>query len=193
MLTIGLTGGIGTGKSVCADIFEALGVPIYVSDTKAKILMHQDHMIRRQVIELLGEKSYLPTGPLDRAYVATQVFSDGGLLAKLNAIVHPAVRADFHRWTRQQQAPYVIQESALLYEIGAETYFDQIVVVDAPLDVRIARVMERDQVDRASVMERIAKQLPQEEKVQRADHVIINDGQQALIRQILDLHLLWTL
>jgi len=192
MLRVGLTGGIGVGKTVCAQIFTELGVSIYNSDTEAKRLMREDIRIVTAIKDLFGSQSYDQDGTLNRSYLAQQIFNSKELLSKMNAIVHPAVRQDFVEWSIEREldgAPYVLQESALLIEIGALKTFDKMILVHAPEALRIQRVMSRDQVTEEQVRARMSKQRPQEEKLQLADYVIHNDGQSSIIRQVIDIHL----
>ena len=189
MLAVGLTGGIGTGKSICASVFRAIGIPIYESDVEAKRLMISDQELKSELIQAFGEQTYLDSGQLNRSHLAQIVFSDESQLERINQLVHPAVRKDFLSWCQShQQESYIIQESALVYEIGLHHYFDKVIVVDAPTEMRIQRVMNRDQVDRKAVLARISKQLPQSEKVSKADYVIVNDGNQSTIRQVIAIH-----
>lgn len=188
MKKIGLTGGIGSGKSTVARIFEVMGIPVYYADDRAKQLMVQDPELKAGIVALFGKEAYRG-GELDRAHIANLAFTDPSLLKKLEALVHPAVLADGERWHEAQQGvPYTIKEAALLFESGSYQALDEIIVVTAPLEVRIERVMKRDQTSRDSVEARIARQLPEEEKAARADFVIVNDGSRSLIRQVWEIH-----
>ena len=190
MLTVGLTGGIGTGKSICASIFHSLGIPIYESDQQAKRLMSHDDEVRTSLVEAFGKDVYDAKGQLDRKKLASIVFNDSSQLARINSIVHPAVRRDFINWTKaHEHYPYIIQESALVFEIGLNKFYDKVIVVDAPKELRIDRVIRRDQSSREQVLSRMSKQLPQEEKVLQADFVIQNDGEQSIIQQVLTIHI----
>jgi dephospho-CoA kinase len=188
MIKIGLTGGIGTGKSVCAKIFNTIGIPIYDSDARAKRLMTGDIQIITAIKDLLGDQAYTSEHTLNRSYIASEVFKNQDLLSQLNGIVHPAVKLDFLSWAGNQKSPYILQESALLFEIKGEKKFDKVIVVDAPIELRIQRVMSRDRISQDQVWTRINKQMEQKDKVVKADFVILNDGSSSLIRQVLDIH-----
>ena len=189
MKLVGLTGGIGAGKSIVGQLFRILGVPVYDSDSEAKRIMLEDAFVRKELIELFGARAYLKSGHLNRRHLSKKVFTDPLLLKKMNAIVHPAVRSDFINWSSQWlDKPYIIQESALLYEIGAQSFFDAIIVVDAPEELRIKRVMMRDLVSREDVMNRIDNQMPAREKAEKADYLVPNDGKRSIIKAVLDIH-----
>ncbi|MFZ2897038.1 MAG: dephospho-CoA kinase [Saprospiraceae bacterium] len=188
MKKIGLTGGIGSGKSTVARIFEVLGIPVYYADDRAKQLMVEDPELKAGIVALFGAEAY-SQNELNRAHIAHLAFSDPSLLKKLEALVHPAVLADGERWHNAQQGvPYTIKEAALLFESGSYKALDKIIVVTAPLELRIERVMRRDQISRDSVMSRIARQMLEEEKKMLADFVIDNDGSRSLIRQVWEIH-----
>jgi dephospho-CoA kinase len=188
MFRVGLTGGIGSGKSLICSILEKLRVPVYYADAEAKRLMNNDPVLKTQIMDLFGDKAY-SRGSIDRKYLAGLVFGNGELLASLNYVVHPAVREDFKRWADLQKGvPYVVEEAAILFESGAHRELDQAVLVYAPVEVRISRVMERDGCDRESVLRRMDHQLSEEELKKLADHVIVNDGQQMLLPQVIELH-----
>ncbi|MDA0714306.1 MAG: dephospho-CoA kinase [Bacteroidetes bacterium] len=190
MKRIGLTGGIGSGKTTVAKLFATLGAPIYMSDDRAKALMHSDLDLKQAITERFGQEVY-PKGELDRKSLADRVFSNPAELADLNALVHPAVGQDFRAWleTMEQDGhPYIIKEAAILFETGADKEMDEVIVVTAPESLRIDRVMKRDGVDEASVRARISKQWTEEDKLERADHVIVNDGEHSLIEQVLALN-----
>jgi len=187
--TVGLTGGIGVGKSFCAKLFKELGIPIYSSDERAKALMVTDIKVISQIKAVFGDAAYHKDGALNRKHIADKIFTDKGLRTAINSIVHPAVRSDFLSWVSvHNTAPYVMQESALLFEIGLHKQFDAIVLVDAPLDVRISRVVTRDNTSVEAVQHRINSQMPSEEKRQLADYIIDNDGQQGLVKQVLEVY-----
>ena len=180
MIRIGITGGIGSGKSFVARKLEALGVPVYDTDSRARSLMTASPQIRQGLSRLVGPGAYLPDGQLDRPRLAAFLFSDPAHAAAVNAIVHPAVRADFREWCEGQTAPVVALESAILYEARLETEVDRVLMVYAPLDLRLRRAMERDGVPEAKVRARIAAQMDDEEKCRRADFVVVNDGSASL-------------
>ena len=191
MLKVGITGGIGTGKTTACRLFEAFGVPIYYADDRAKQLMHDDAQVRAQLIHTFGATVYDDDGKLDRAYLANLVFKNEARLQQLNAIVHPAVFADGVAWQAAQaqgNALYTLKEAALLYETGSYADLDKIIVVTAPEELRIQRVVQRDQTTEASDRARMAKQWPQAEKEQRADYLLHNTTVEALTAQVDALH-----
>ena len=186
MLRIGLTGGIGSGKSTVAHIFSILNINIYDSDARAKMLM-LNQPVKSQIIDLLGQESYSERG-INRKWIAKQVFADKKLLQQLNDVVHPAVHEDFIQWCSAQTGAYVIQESALTFETGNYLHMDTVITVNAPEEIRIERVMQRDGVLREQVEKRMESQWLQSEKLRYAEFVIENDGKSALIPQVLNLH-----
>lgn len=190
-LKIGITGGIGSGKSYVAKVFKALGVPFYDADKEAKELMNTNLAIKNALISEFGKEVYDIEGHLNRAYLASQVFRDKKKLDKLNAIVHPMVIQHGEDWALSQTFPYSLKEAALLFESGSYKKLDYTILVTAPTDIRIARVMQRDAITREEVQDRINKQLPDEEKQKLADFIIINDGIAPLLPQILPLHTLF--
>lgn len=173
MKVVGLTGGIGSGKSTVSKMFLDLGVPVYNSDERAKKLMNTSAEIKNQIIAFLGKESYREE-KLNRAYIAKKVFNDTTLLAQLNAIVHPVVREDFLKWTGEQEYCYVIQETALLFENNARHLYDSIILVTAPKEERISRVVSRDNGTREQVIARMNNQMDDEEKLNVSDFVIEN-------------------
>lgn len=187
MLRIGVTGGIGSGKTTVTRIFQSLGIPIYSSDIEAKRLMRDDPKIRSQIIQQFGSGSYSGELP-NTSHLASIVFQDPAALEKLNRIIHPATLADARNWMESQQAPYAIKESALLFETGAAEGLDRIIGVYAPRSLRIQRVMQREPIDRESVIARMNHQLDEEMKRKLCDEVIVNDEQQPLLDQVLALH-----
>ena len=172
-MIVGLTGGIGSGKSTVAHMFMELGVPVYDSDREAKALMTNSKALKKDIIALFGESAYLEQN-LNRKYIASQVFSDKDLLKKLNAVVHPAVREHFTTWAKAKEAPYVIQESALIFEEQNEALYDAVILVTAPQETRLQRVMKRDAAKRKEVLNRMAHQLSDSEKAQMAKYTIQN-------------------
>ncbi len=185
---IGITGGIGSGKTTVCRIFEALGIPVYYADVRAKQLMVEDKKLIQNIISTFGEESYID-GILNRSHLANLVFRDKKLLEKLNGIVHPALGRDYEQWRDQQRdVPYTLEEAAILFEMSGHKRMDKVIVVSAPLEIRIKRVMERDGVEKQSVLDRVSKQMPQEEKVKLADFIVLNDGQHGLIEQVIDIH-----
>jgi dephospho-CoA kinase len=186
MKKIGLTGGIGSGKSTVAAIFKTLGIPVFDADSVAKQIMETDTTVIAAVIAQFGEDAYI-NGKLSRAYIANIVFNDTYQLELLNAITHPATIRAFENWVLQQQAPYVIKEAALLFEAGTANGLDVIIGVTAPNVLRIQRVMHRDNVSRDMVIQRMYKQISDVIKMRLCDYVITNDDQQLLIPQVLKL------
>ena len=185
-MKVGITGGIGSGKSTVCRLFSLLGVPVFDSDRRARELMQDDAGVVEAVRELFGPASY-SGGELDRGYISGMVFSDKELLGKLNGIVHPAVFSDFERWCLLQQGAgvsYAVMESAILFESGMNRYVDRTILVDAPTDVRIDRVVRRDSTTREKVLERIKNQGGS--VAAAADYVIDNSGEMLLWPQVLD-------
>ena len=187
MIVVGLTGGIGSGKSTIAAMFQELGVPVYNSDERAKHLMNTSKKIRKRLIELLGEKAYLDD-KLNRVYIAKKVFNDADLLEKLNHIVHPVVRKDFVKWTKKQNAPYVIQETALLFENNAQELYDSVILITAPKELRIERVLARDEFTKEQVIARMNNQLDDETKLKLTNFVIENIELESTALKVLEIH-----
>ena len=188
MLRIGLTGGIGCGKTTVARVFETLGIPVYYADAAAKRLMNEDPAIRSSLIEKFGKASYTDSGTLNRSYLASLVFEDPEKREFLNQLIHPATIADANQWLAKQQAPYALREAALLFESGAAEGLDYVIGVSAPISVRIRRVMKRDQLSEDEVKKRMATQLQDTIKLKLCDFVIINDERVGLLPQVLALH-----
>lgn len=196
MLRIGITGGIGSGKSIASRLFQALGVPVYDADSRARWLMEHDVELRQHLSAAFGSDAYDAAGRLNRPALAATVFRNPELLAQLNALVHPHVGTDFERWALAQQQvghAYVLKEAALLFEAGSYKQLDRIITVFAPQPVREARVRRRDPHRSAADVQAImAKQLSEETKMQRADYVLTNDDVQPLLPQVLALHAAFT-
>ena len=186
-LRIGLTGGIGSGKSTVAKIFETLGIPVYYADDRAKAIMNEDESLRTQIIQHFGTESYVH-GQLNRAHIAAQVFNNAGKLALLNSIVNPVTMADAEKWMNQQRTPYAIKEAALVFESNAYKHLDYVIGVTAPAAMRIKRVMQRDGISEEKVQERMSKQMEDEKKMKLCDFVVYNDETQLLIPQVITLH-----
>jgi len=206
MIRIGITGGIGSGKSTVCRLFGLLGIPVYDSDRRAHRLMNEEPVLKKNIAMLLGQKAY-HNGLLDRAWIASQVFGDKMLLVQLNGLVHPAVGRDFLRWAAQAEAggedfpdsdfpfipqnsavPYVILESAILIESGFVGYVERVVAVSSPETLRVSRVVARSGMNETAVRERMSRQMTDEARAAQANHVITNDGRSALIEQVLLLH-----
>ena len=186
MLKIGLTGGIGSGKSTVSKIFEQLGVPVYYADTAAKRIMNEDPILGAQLIEHFGPEVYLD-GVLNRSLVASIVFNDKQQLAILNSLVHPATIRDSEAWMKMQTTPYAIKEAALIFESGSQDQLDYVIGVSAPETLRIQRAMQRDNLSREAVKERIQNQLSESIKMRLCNFVILNDEQQLVIPQVIEL------
>lgn len=186
-IRIGLTGGIGSGKSVVSRLLEVMGIPVYISDIEARRLMVSDEDIRRKLTLLLGEEVYIG-GNLNKPLLASYLFGSAEHAAQVNAIVHPRVKDDFRLWcSARSERPWVGMESAILLEAGFREEVDKVVMVYAPLDVRIQRIVSRDASSRELIEQRIRHQMDDEEKRKMADYVIVNDGNSPLISQVLTL------
>lgn len=186
---VGLTGGIGSGKSTVAKIFEILHIPVYYADDRAKWLMNFDEGLKAKILESFGPESYDSEGKLNRSYLASTVFSEPDKVKKINRLVHPVVGKDFETWASQQRAPYVLKEAALIFETGGEKNLDTIINVSSPLKIRISRVLMRDShrsLDQVNHI--IDQQMPDEEKNEKADFVIKNTDTKMLIPQVLEIH-----
>lgn len=187
MLKIGLTGGIGSGKSVVSGIFNVLGIPVFDADTEAKLIMEKEEQLALSIQKLFGDKSYTDK-KLNRKYIANIVFNNPGKLEQLNALVHPAAILAANKWMNVQTTPYVVKEAALLFESDSARHLDYVVGVYAPQQLRIERVMQRDNVTSEHVLARMSRQTGEEEKMKLCDFVIVNDEQQLLIPQVMQLH-----
>ena len=174
MKIIGLTGGIGSGKTTVAKVFSELGISVYISDVEAKALMNRSKIIRRKLIALFGEEAY-KDNLLNKPFIANKIFNDAQLLNKINSIVHPKVGHHFNRWLKKQKGEYVIKESAILFESGGDAYCDFTILVTAPKDVRIKRVIERDNTSKEKVQAIIDSQLSDTIKRDKADFIIENE------------------
>lgn len=187
MLKIGITGGIGSGKSTVSNIFKVLGIPVFDADSEAKNLMENNAAVKQQLIEEFGEAVFIEE-KLNRKYLSSIVFVDNYKLEKLNAIVHPAAIEAGLNWSAQQIAPYIIKEAALMFEAGSAFNLDYVIGVYAPQALRLKRVMYRDNVGRHDVLNRMSKQINETIKMRLCDFVVVNDEQQLLIPQVLKLH-----
>jgi dephospho-CoA kinase len=190
MLRIGITGGIGSGKSLVCKIFARLDIPVYDADSRAKYVMTSDTTLVHQIKENFGAQAYNNDGSLNRVYLSKQVFNDAQKLEMLNGFVHPAVAADSERWMNENKnAPYTLKEAALLYESGSYKQLDKIIVVTAPESLRVKRVLARDtSKSETDILKIINNQMPEAEKVSRADYVIHNDETNLVIPQVIKLH-----
>jgi len=188
MIKVGLTGGIGSGKSLVAEIFQHLGVPVFHADHEAKN-QYSNPEVLQKIIDTFGDSVLGADGLLDRKALASLVFQDTVLLEKLNSLIHPLVEAGFRDWLKQNQfASYTIHEAAILFESGFDRFFDKIIVVDAPKAVCVERVMARDNVTAEQVEGRMKNQWEATMKIAKADYVIANDGQTMLLPQIVEIH-----
>jgi len=187
VLRVGLTGGIGSGKSTIAQIFEVLGIPVYYADISAKKLMNENADLRSSITNIFGEQAYT-NNILDRKYISSIVFSDPAKLQQLNALVHPATKKDGEAWMQEQTSPYAIHEAALIFEAKVSDRLDLVIGVSSPFELRIKQAMERDKVNRNEVLKRMDQQLDEDLKMNKCDFVLINDEQQLLIPQVLELH-----
>jgi len=186
---IGLTGGIGSGKTTVSKIFSILGIPIYYADDRAKWLMINSSNLIAEIKRNFGEDSYFEDGSLNRVYLGDKVFKSQEQTKLINSLVHPAVKSDFEHWASEQNAPYVIKEAALLFETGSYQQLDKTIIVSSPIKIRIARILMRDpHRTEAQLNEIIDKQWPDEEKNKLADFVIKNADNKLLIPQVLDIH-----
>jgi dephospho-CoA kinase len=180
---IGITGGIGSGKSIVGQILEAMHFPVYYSDQQSKILVDSDPEIREELIKLLGAGVYLD-GKLNRPFLTLQLFSNDELRLKINQIIHPKVRDAFNHWVEKQTSSFVFNEAAILFETGAYQMMDCTILVTAPINLRITRVMKRDHITMNEVQERISKQWSDEEKIPLADYILLNDEVTPLLKQV---------
>jgi dephospho-CoA kinase len=188
-ILVGITGGIGSGKSTVARIFSILGIPIYFADDRAKWLMSNDGTLKKQIQDHFGQESYSEGGELNRAFLASQVFSDEEKVKTINGLVHPAVKLDFENWANTQNSAYVLKEAALLFETGSYKDLDKVINVSSPIRIRISRVLMRDpHRSEKQVNDIIDKQLPDGEKNKLADFVIKNTDNKMLIPQVLEIH-----
>lgn len=187
MKVIGLTGGIGSGKSTVARMFQELGVPVYIADDEAKKLMNEDKEVRTKIIKLFGDEAYNGSG-LNRKLIASKVFDDKELLEKLNRVVHPAVAKHFEKWKVQQKAQYVIYEAAILFEKGGYKKCDYNILVTAPVNLRIERILLRDKVTVEEIQARMNNQWPDEKKEKMADVVLRNIDLSETKKDVLQIH-----
>ncbi|SIS93072.1 dephospho-CoA kinase [Belliella pelovolcani] len=186
---MGITGGIGSGKSTVAQIFSILGIPVYHADDRAKWLMTNDTGLKTKILEVFGEKSYSDKGELNRTFLASEVFGNIEKTQLINSLVHPVVKADFEAWALDQKSAYVLKEAALLFETGSAEELDFVITVSSPLRVRINRILLRDpHRNEEQINAIIDQQLPDEEKIKRSDFVVKNVDNKLLIPQVLGIH-----
>jgi dephospho-CoA kinase len=187
LLKVGLTGGMGSGKTTVARIFEVMGIPVFYADIEARKLMENDPELREKIMKAFGTESYNGSLP-NRKYIAQKVFSDPGKLTILNGLTHPATILQAEMWMSRQSSPFVLKEAAILFESGAHKNLDFVIGVESPEDLRIVRSMQRDNLSVAQVKARMDQQMNQEEKMKLCDFVIINDEDHALIKQVLSIY-----
>lgn len=187
MIKIGITGGIGSGKSTVCKVFKVLGIPVFEADQVARQLMNSDAKVRIQLISLFGSTVYLADQTIDRTFLSAIVFNSPSLLAALNSIVHPAVRNAFDDWCKDQQSPYVLHEAAILFESGFYKLMDKTIAVAAVESERVQRVMKRDNTSEQQVRQRISNQWTDEQRVKLADFVISNNDNELIIPQIVEI------
>jgi dephospho-CoA kinase len=187
---IGLTGGIASGKTLIAAMFEVCGAAVAFADQMARGLMEMPGEVKEQLSDLLGEEAYLPDGKLNRPHVGQLLFSDESILEKVNAIVHPAVAGAAEAWHVRmiEKVPYTIYESALLFETGTYKSFDAVILVHAPMTLRLERAMKRDNADKDAILARMEAQWNDEQRLRQEAFVILNDGTQSLVEQVWGFH-----
>ena len=186
-MKVGITGGIGSGKSLVSAMFQVLGVPVFNADDAAKYLMEHDEQLKEGIQRLFGKEVY-KNDRLDRSFLASVVFTDKTKLEQLNGLVHPATIAYGKAWAGRQLYPYTIKEAAIFFESGSYKEMDKMIGVYAPVDIRLQRAMQRDNATEETVKQRMDKQMDENEKMSRCDYVIYNDGSQSVIEQVLELH-----
>lgn len=186
-MIVGLTGGIGSGKSTVATMFKEHGIPVYDSDIEAKKLMTNSSKLKSSIVELLGKSAYRKS-KLNRAYIAKKIFKNPDLLSQLNAIVHPAVKMHFLDWAQSQSSPYVLQETALIFENGNQDQYDYVILVTAPKKLRLKRVMKRDETSENEVLDRMKNQINDDKKIPLADFCIENLDMKTTKQKVAKLH-----
>ena len=188
MLKVGITGGIGSGKTAVSEVFSSLGISIYSADERARSITATDPEVQKEIISLFGGELFNSDNELNRSKLAELVFNDSESLENLNHIIHPRVRADFTNWVAEQTSEYIIKEAAILIENGAHKELDALILVTADRDQRIERVMKRDGVERESVIQRMNNQLDDKDKKEYATYTINNNNDQLVIQQVLEIH-----
>ena len=187
MLKVGITGGIGSGKTQVCQVFETLGIPVFNADTAAKKIMETDNEVVKQITKLLGAEAYI-NGKINRSWLSSILFQDEKKRTALNAIVHPAVIAFGQEWMNRQQAAYVLKEAALFFETGSNKEMDYMIGISAPVDLRLKRAMKRDHLDETTIRQKMAAQMDEKEKMMRCQFIILNDDETAIIPQVLSIH-----
>ena len=189
MLKVGITGNMGAGKTLVAEVFQTLRVPFFSADEQAIWLSESNSQVKSEITSLFGRQAYTIDGKYNRKFIAEQIFTNPLLLEQLNAIIHPATFQRFFEWAEEQQAPYVMKEAAILFESGADKTCDKIIFVSAPESIRIERVKKRNPAwSGDDIKRRMQSQQPEEAKISKSDFVLVNDGTQFLLPQILDVH-----
>lgn len=187
MKVIGLTGGIGSGKTTVSNMFKELGIPVYIADIEAKKLMNTSKFVKNKLIGLFGPKAY-ENNELNKSFIATKIFNDESYLKKMNAIIHPKVAIHFKNWLQKQTTPYVIKEAAIIFEHNMQTQYDAIITVIADENVRIDRILKRDKTNKDKILAIMKHQLSDEEKTKMSDFVIVNDTLEKTKEQVLKVH-----
>ena len=187
MLKIGLTGGMGSGKTTISKIFSVLGIPVFNADDIAKNIMNEDAGLKQSLTDLFGSEAYV-NDKLNRKYIASIVFTDRYKLDQLNALVHPVTIAAADKWISEQTTPYILKEAALMFEAGAAAHLDYVIGVYAPQHLRLQRVIQRDDASREDILSRMNNQVDETIKMKLCDFIIVNDEQQAVLPQVLSLH-----
>lgn len=188
MKVVGVTGGIGSGKTTVCKIFELLGIPVFYADAEAKKL-YDDAAIKSKVVKLFGKKILGKDGKVDKAKLASIIFNDKSSLAKINSLIHPVVRKKFHQWkNRQKGVEYVIEEAAIMVESGAHSELDYLISINADKILRINRINKRENASNSDVKKRVDEQISDKKREKYADAIIINDGKHSLIEQALNIH-----
>jgi len=187
MKIVGLTGGVGSGKTTVANMFHDFGVPIYIADEEAKKLMATSKIIKRKLIELFGSDAYIK-GELNKPYIAKTIFNDKTYLERMNAIIHPRVGTHFKKWAAKQNAPYVIKEAAVIFENGTYKEFDYVITVTTPQDLKIQRLLKRDNTTIEKIEAIMKNQWSDEEKIKLSDFVIVNSDLEKTIEQVAKIH-----
>ncbi len=191
MKKIGITGGIGSGKTYISNIFKSLGIPLFNSDIEAKILMNSSKKLISQIKKEFGEDIYTNEN-FNKEKLSSIVFSNSDKLQKLNSLVHPIVKEEFNNWCKKQTSPYVIKEAAILFESKSHLGLDAVICVSAPLELRIKRLFKRDNSSEMEIKKRIDNQISQDEKAKLSDYIIVNDEKELLLPQIIKLHKLFS-
>lgn len=187
MIVVGLTGGIGSGKTTIAKQFTALGIPVYIADEEAKKLMKRSKIIKRKLVQLFGDAAYID-GKLNKPFIANIIFNDKTYLEKMNAIIHPRVKKHFQKWVLKQETAYVIKEVAILFENGGDKACDYVIIVTAPKELRIERLLKRDNTTKVKIEAIMNNQWTDEKKVKRSHFVIENIELESAKNQVIKIH-----